>query len=310
MKTKSATKRRLSSIAIAVTLVVVLGSGPAAAAWWLGLPWRDVGGPQPSPGALELRRVRGTHWDPTSGQPLFILLLGCDARGDSPDHPGRADAIHLVAINPGLKTGTVLNFPRDSAIEAPKYGSGKLNALYVYGGPELLIQYLMETTHIPIHYYAQLGFSHFTGIVDELGGIDVQVPYAIVNDKLTGANFPAGNVHMSGKDALLYLQCRAGTPQGDLSRIDNRIRMIKTVVRKLVLGLLDRHTAVHDLDVVRRHVKTDVPLSELSAIAWALARVDVTRVNAVTVPAFEEGTGEVHLSPGDMYRLVATRGFY
>jgi LCP family protein required for cell wall assembly len=69
---------------------------------------------------------------------------------------------------------------------------------------------------IPIDYYAVLNFNNFIEIVDELGGIDVDVPAYIYdgayNDCLYCPYYPvefeAGPEHMDGETALTYARLR------------------------------------------------------------------------------------------------------
>ncbi len=140
-----------------------------------------------SPPPSASTRWPAQRWSPELGQPLFVAVLGTDVRSGPPGGGGgRCDAIHIVAINPQQKAGTILNFPRDSAIA----GYTKVNAACT-GGVGPMVQALRSATGIPIQYYVTTEFTHFTNLVNDLGGVDVNVPYDMQRLPLRGG-LPAG----------------------------------------------------------------------------------------------------------------------
>lgn len=135
---------RLRKAAIAL---VIVASMAAAFLWWVLAPIVQPAGATESPAAaVGISKVAGATWRPELGQPLFIAVLGTDVRNGPPGGGGgRCDAIHILAINPQQKAGTILNFPRDSAIA----GYTKVNAACT-GGVGPMVQALRSATGIPI----------------------------------------------------------------------------------------------------------------------------------------------------------------
>src|SRR4051794_27502316 len=64
---------------------------------------------------------------------LFVLVIGSDARPGERLDRSRADSIHVVALNPRAGTGTVLGIPRDTWVEIPGHGRGKINNAMALG---------------------------------------------------------------------------------------------------------------------------------------------------------------------------------
>ncbi|CAM3273536.1 LCP family protein [Prescottella defluvii] len=174
----------------------------------------------------------GTNW----------LLVGSDSRaGLTPeqeqqlstggDEGGtRTDTIMLVHI-PKSGATTMVSIPRDSYVNIPGMGRGKINAAFNNGGPELLVQTVEEATGLYIDHYAEIGFGGFAGIVDALGGVDMCVPYPI-DDPLAGINLSEGCQELTGPEALGFVRTRA-TAMADLDRMNNQRAFMSALLEKV-----------------------------------------------------------------------------
>ncbi|MEX2421197.1 MAG: LCP family protein, partial [Actinomycetota bacterium] len=160
-----------------------------------------------------------------SRDPAFILVIGSDARpGASVTHT-RADSIHIVGVNPRLGRASVVGIPRDSWVQIPGAGTDKINAALVRGGPELLVDTVEQLAGLQIDGYVVTGFEGFTAIVDAVGGLDIQIPYAI-DDALARADFEPGPDHLDGPEALSLSRARHDVPAGDFGRSLNQGRVM------------------------------------------------------------------------------------
>lgn len=290
-------RKRLISFAIAGSL---FWSG-----WWVSAPFR-ASAQSPTP-AAGIHKVQGASFRPDLGQPLFIAVLGSDTRNGPPSGGGgRCDAIHIVAINPQAKAGTILNFPRDSWVDIPGRGTNKINSACSSGGAPLMVQTLKNLTGIPIQYYVITEFSHFVSFIEELGGIDINVPYPM-NDPPSGANFGAGNIHMGGGQTLAFSRNRKDTPKGDFSRTENQGIIILASLAKFRAESGDPHRLFEIIRVTRRHTEVSVPLVELVRLGLLAKDIDPAAITNQTVPGSTGSAGGasvVFLSPGDLYSRV------
>ena len=108
---------------------------------------------------------------------INILLLGADELSQSTQ---RSDAILIASVGYGtLKLTSVL---RDTWVDIPGHGPGKLNSAYAYGGPELLMRVLNETFDLNIMHYICADYVTLVELVDAIGGIDVEVSEAEMNE--------------------------------------------------------------------------------------------------------------------------------
>lgn len=261
--------RRLAIALLAgLTVVAVLVTGP------------DRAGGQP---AVEIHKVDTGSFSPRPGQPLFMLALGLD--GGRPGIGGdRSDAIHLIGLNPAAGAGSMLNIPRDTYVAIPGHGRSKINDAYAFGGAELAARTVEQLTGAHVSFVLAIRFDPFQQLVDEAGGVDVDVPFAM-NDRFSGANFPQGRVHMDGRAALAFSRDRhlAG---GDLTRSANQGLLILSALTKLRGEHPGATAAAHYLAVLGRHVwTTGVTPVELYRLGRLALTVDPAAVRSVVLPS-------------------------
>jgi LCP family protein required for cell wall assembly len=198
-----------------------------------------------------------------SNEPLFVLVIGSDARPGQPVTGTRADSIHIVAVNPRHGRVSIVGIPRDSWVSIPGHGSDKINAALVLGGPELLVETVERLSGVGMDAYLLTGFQGFERMVKAVGGIDVKIPYPI-SDVWANAHFRRGPEHLSGREALAFARVRHDLPNGDFGRSFNQGRLMIAA-----LATLRREVAEGSAEVVpwalaaARNVVTDLSLTEM-----------------------------------------------
>ncbi|MDP1804623.1 MAG: LCP family protein, partial [Acidimicrobiales bacterium] len=159
--------------------------------------------------AMEIVKVDEGAFRPVPGKPIFVLVMGQDARpGES---RSRGDALHVIGINTEEHRATILNIPRDTWTNIPGRGMDKINAANFYGGPLLQARAVSALVGVDISVVLSTDFGGLSDMVDELGGINVDVPFPM-NDPISGAVFPAGTVRMDGGAALAFALAVAAVP--------------------------------------------------------------------------------------------------
>ena len=84
----------------------------------------------------------------------------------------RTDTIMLLHTGDG--PNLLMSIPRDSIVDDPGHGdSNKINAAFAYGGPQLLVRTIEQSTGIRIDDYVEIGFGGFVGMVDAVGGVEI-----------------------------------------------------------------------------------------------------------------------------------------
>ncbi len=218
-----------------------------------------------------------SNW--TDMSPFYMLLLGVDASagrlygdeansGYGENGAYRADTIILARVDPGNKKLTLVSIHRDTWY--PIDGVyGKINAAYAYGGIPKTIQVISEFAGVPIIHFAEVDIDCFMAIVDTLGGIEIDVPYEIVDEQL-GGYLPAGLQTLDGDSALLFVRSRHAYDDlgdGDRYRAAHQRLFISAVIEKLLSS--DPITMVNAISTVAEYVTTDFTIDEIVNLALA-----------------------------------------
>jgi len=197
---------------------------------------------------------------------LNILVIGSDARDSS--QPGRTDSMILLSFNKKSEQTTLTSFMRDSYVMLPEYdldgdgsmfGEGdkcRLNAAYVYGGPELLMDTIQYNFDIRVDRYIYVDFFSFIDIVDSVGGIELDITDEEADgmrapmyeqNKILGNPWktdylPCGGkgIRVNGNQALGYARLRY-VGNADFQRTERQRIVISQLMKKVSgLGLFDK----------------------------------------------------------------------
>jgi LCP family protein required for cell wall assembly len=234
----------------------------------------------------------------------FFLIVGSDARPGQDVLRSRADSIHIAAVDPQNREGTVLGLPRDSYVNIPGYGRRKINSAMAYGGPDLLVRTVRDLTGMPIEYWCVASFVGLQKMTNTLGGVDINVPYDI-DDSYSGAHFKKGWRHMNGEQVLAFSRARHGVPGGDFGRSENQGRVVKHALEKMRHDTKDDTGVRHWLNVLYKYAHLNMSVKdafELAKLARQIAPSDLKNVVAPGSAQYVGGESVVVLS-GEAYEL-------
>jgi LCP family protein required for cell wall assembly len=214
---------------------------------------------------------------------VWVLAIGSDARPGQDIRKTNGDSIHLIGVDPQTGAGTILGFPRDSWVQIPGKGTGKINSALSRGGPKLMAETVRQLTGLPVDYYVLTGFEGFQKIVDELGGVNVQVDKRM-NDKWSGARFDPGWHNMNGGQALAYSRDRHDVPNGDFTRSLHQGNVMMSSLAKLRAEVGDDAGLQRWIGVLLRHADLDSPPGQLLPLAALARKLDPAKITNVVVP--------------------------
>lgn len=143
---------------------------------------------------------------------INILLLGEDGHSGQESRE-RSDTMIIVTINKNEKTVKMTSIMRDIFVKIPDHSDNKINSAYQTGGVDLIKKTIEENFKVAIDYTVIVQFDTFKAIIDELGGIDVEIneeEAAFINEKCesSGVVLPAGKVHLDGRHCLWFARIR------------------------------------------------------------------------------------------------------
>ena len=162
-----------------------------------------------------------------------IALFGIDT--EDGENKGRSDAIMIASVNG--KTGKIklISIARDTYVDVPERGKTKINHAYAYGGAALAIQTINENFDLNIKDYVTVNFDSLADVIEELGGIDLEVTAAerqqINNYLLKGEKLQeAGMVHLTGPQAVSYSRIRK--IDSDVMRGERQRKVLECLFQK------------------------------------------------------------------------------
>ncbi|MBK5224039.1 MAG: LCP family protein [Acidimicrobiia bacterium] len=190
----------------------------------------------------------------SGGSGTNYLIVGSDSReGFDPNDPNAGAVLGDGAGEPGagersdtmliLRTGPdgalMTSIPRDLFVTRSDGSQGRINAAY-RDGPASLIQTVQQGVGIPVHHYVEVDFVTFAGLVDAVGGVQIELPNP-ARDTHSGLNLPeAGTVTLDGVQGLAYVRSRryeeltpggwVADPTGDLGRVQRQQLFLRSVM--------------------------------------------------------------------------------
>ncbi len=144
-------------------------------------------------------------------EPFSILLIGVDSISEklNANQAFNGDTLMIITFNPHTLNATMFSIPRDTYAEiACKNGKKNKINTSAYYGTSCVIDTVETLTDIDIDYYVKINFKGVVNLVDALGGIDVDVPYAFCeqnSNRQWGKNtifVEKGLQHLNGEQAL------------------------------------------------------------------------------------------------------------
>jgi anionic cell wall polymer biosynthesis LytR-Cps2A-Psr (LCP) family protein len=143
---------------------------------------------------------------------------------------------------------------------------------------------------VDIPYILATGFVGLTAMVDEMGGVDVDVPTAM-SDANSGAFFDPGPQRLDGTAALALSRNR-GVAGGDFSRTTNQGILILSGLAKLRAEGPSPARILRSLSVLLRHTTLHgVSVAELYRLGKMGLSIDPANVSNVTMPGVAGSAG-------------------
>ena len=250
-----------------------------------------------------------------------LLLLGV---GDK-DHDGvdLTDSMMVVSLDPWkTRSAVLLSLPRDLyLLKTEKMGKGRINELYRNEKIKLRHQGIAEkeasqeslkelaaeigrNLHLTIHHVVKVDFTAFVDSVNTIGGVDVDVPYDIVDAEYPGPNYTfetfeirKGPQHLDGETALKYARSRHTT--SDFDRSARQQQLLQALATKARAQGLARSpgTITSLLKILSDHVETTMTFGDILGAAKLAERIDQKNMISTTL-SIETGFDSPFVSPG------------
>ena len=234
-------------------------------------------------------KVAPKHVETTShaslDSPFTIYLSGIDNRDHTLPFAARSDVNLILAINPAKHKILLLNTPRDFYV--PLAMNGKLDKLTHAGlyGVNESIHTLENFYNIKFNYYARINFDATSTIIDQLGGVDIHIPY-VVNTYHGHRHYEPGNYHLNGDEALDFARERVSInwAGGDRERGRNQEKILTALIQKLQQDKTNLTRLDQIFNSIAKNIQTNFTPDDLKYLVqkqltnfsnWQIESIDV-----------------------------------
>jgi LCP family protein required for cell wall assembly len=279
-------KRRIGLSLLLVLVLVVIWSIAGYLSFRSGVATANGRLDKTAPG---VRSVLAPQNGAVISNPTTMLLLGRDfANTDQRVTLNHSDSIMILHTDPSRHRLAYLSIPRDLRVAIPGHGEQKINAAMQIGGPALVVRTIEGLTGsaLRINHVMIVDFAQFKDLIDNIGGIDINVPAPILSNKFDcpydaagcakwkGWRFAKGWQHMNGRRALIYSRIRENQldPRDtDITRGGRQQAVLRAALHKL-LGLGTFVKLPFDGKSLLKPLTTDLSAWQFIQLGWVMKR--------------------------------------
>lgn len=207
-------------------------------------------------------------------EPFTLLLMGVDSTGDgiSQGASFNGDSLMLITFNPKTLNATVFSIPRDTYVPITCNGNkeNKINSS-AYGGTSCVVNTIEKLTGIKIDYYMKVNFTGVVKLVDDLGGISLDVPIKFCeqdSQRRFGEHLiclEKGYQTLNGEQALAFARHRKTLPLGDFQRVQHQQMVVEAMVRE-IKNIKSIEDFYNILDDVANNIDTNMSTNQILSL--------------------------------------------
>lgn len=329
---KLGTRIALSATAVLLSLVIIIGG---ALGIYVNIILSKIG----SDNDFSKLTSSELGYENVISEDVFnIALFGVDSRKKG-DFTGLSDSIMILSVNKVNNTVKIVSIMRDSLVPITNDGKtsySKINSAYSRGGPALAVKTLNTVFDLDISAYATVNFYGMADIIEAVGGIEIEVTQAEIDDNVYGLNalirehysnigkdptpylINTPGVHkVNGLQAVAYARIRKAVnaygSTDDFGRTERQRVVMKKIMDKALA--MDVSTYPGLVEKLTPFVRTSLSNNQMLALAAQLAKKPTliqTRVphNEYIINADYRGTGASCVYYNYQYAGKVIRAFF
>jgi len=240
--------------------------------------------------------------------PFTVLVLGMDStiKDISTVTSFNADSLMLITFNPNTLNATILSIPRDTYVPISCYNKLESKITHSgWNGESCVIGTIENLMDIKIDYYVKVNFTAVVNLVDEIGGIEVDVPYSFCeqdSNRRWGSYtvyVEKGLQTLSGEQALAlsrnrHPNLRCGSKytnyySSDIVRGENQQAVLNALLNKIVKSIsYDKITKI--LSIIGTNVDTNMNINEMTSYYNVLKKVALDKDNVINFERLQLST--------------------
>lgn len=234
-----------------------------------------------------------------------ILLVGTD--GEYVEKWNRSDSMMVVTIDSKNKDIRISSIARDTYVDIPGYSTEKLTHAYAYEGIDLLKEVFKVNFDLDIDKYIAVNFSSFMEIIDEIGGVVVDVPesglesinsmidacYNYYSDKDSVGEkeylTQAGTQRLNGYQALAFSRIRY--TDSAFHREARHREVAESVYKEFAQKGVETYKKC--AEIILNNTKTNISPMEMMNLAYTVLKINDKDIEQFQFPLEEYRNGHI-----------------
>ena len=234
-----------------------------------------------------------------------ILLVGTD--GEYIEKWNRSDSMMVVTIDSKNKDIRISSIARDTYVDIPGYSTEKLTHAYAYEGIDLLKEVFKVNFDLDIDKYIAVNFSSFMEIIDEIGGVVVDVPesglesinsmidacYNYYSDKDSVGEkeylTQAGTQRLNGYQALAFSRIRY--TDSAFHREARHREVAESVYKEFAQKGVETYKKC--AEIILNNTKTNISPIEMMNLAYTVLKINDKDIDQFQFPLEEYRNGHI-----------------
>lgn len=198
----------------------------------------------------------------------------------------------IMYINYNTQNGKlfIMSIPRDTYVENEYCVGHKINAIYREKNIVPLIEEVQELLNTKIDYYAIFDTEIVNKLVDEIGGVKVDVPFDMKYDDPTQdlhIDLEQGVQVLNGKQAEQFVRFRHNNDMsiayamGDLGRVKTQQEFMKSLAKSL-FNPINVFKIPSIANIILEDTKTNITSSDIVRYILNVAKLDIDNIATTT----------------------------
>lgn len=234
--------------------------------------------------------------DSGEGKATYSLLCADFDDGEDGASP---DAIVVMRTDPEANTAYAISLPLNTRVSTSNSSRTSLGEIRAAEGDGALVNAVNSLLGVKLSHYATLDAQSFSDLVDELGGVEVNLPEDISDAQAGDMALSAGEQVLNGEQAVFA--CRADDYAVNAEETRGKVQAL------VATGLMQKATSIEGgigffmrMDGFANLVQTDMDVKAIGAFLESIRSIPAENMQVASLPTYSaQSSGKTYQVPVD-----------
>ena len=234
--------------------------------------------------------------DSGEGKATYSLLCADFDDGEDGASP---DAIVVMRTDPEANTAYAISLPSNTRVSTSNSSRTSLGEIRAAEGDGALVNAVNSLLGVKLSHYATLDAQSFSDLVDELGGVEVNLPEDISDAQAGDMALSAGEQVLNGEQAVFA--CRADDYAVNAEETRGKVQAL------VATSLMQKATSIEGgigffmrMDGFANLVQTDMDVKAIGAFLESIRSIPAENMQVASLPTYSaQSSGKTYQVPVD-----------